>query len=59
MIKKVGKNMEDLVIEEYRKKLKITNDFYEQLIRKLAFNEELTEEESALILKIVTSNVKK
>ena len=51
--------MEDLIIEEYRKKLKITNDFYEQLIRKLAFNEELTKEESTLVLKIVTSNVKK
>lgn len=51
--------MEDLIIEEYRKKLKITNDFYEQLIRKLAFNEELTKEESELVVKIVTSSVKK
>lgn len=51
--------MEDLIIEEYRKKLKVTNDFYKQLIRKLAFNEELTKEESEFILKIVTSNVKK
>ncbi len=51
--------MEDLIIEEYRKKLKITEDFYKQLIRKLAFNEELTKEESTLVLNIVMSNVKK
>ena len=51
--------MEDLIIEEYRKKLEITNEFYRQLIRKIALGGELTKEESALVLEILGINTKK
>lgn len=51
--------MEDLIIEEYRKKLEITHEFYRQLIRKLALGGELTKEESTLVLEILGVNTKK